>query len=272
MDPTNAVYNSQGQQAVQAPSYEGEFLPDVTADPIGTNYFDTDWNLLYVLVRGSTPVDIITSPMVTVTFLMPAVTIDEFFGENLINNLALYLNIPAENIIIANAVSESRRRRKRASNTNEITVQISNPAPSSNATNATVMSAAELGNVSATLVNAVQLNTLGDALNVTILGADITEPLPEPNESSWEDLVVALDSGVSLEVSLQVPAEMEQTQGPFTGYEMSPITDTPKFHTLDIYVSKNIDFVPSFPLTSATNVYFILQKYSNKNNTKISIH
>ena len=44
---------------------------------------------------------------------MPAMTIDDFFGEQIINNLALFLDIPASKIKIANAVSETSKKRKK---------------------------------------------------------------------------------------------------------------------------------------------------------------
>ena len=44
---------------------------------------------------------------------MPSVTVDEFFGENIIQNIALFLGVQTKNILFANAVSETFRRRKR---------------------------------------------------------------------------------------------------------------------------------------------------------------
>ena len=44
---------------------------------------------------------------------MPAMTVDEFFGEQIVNNLATFLGIPASKIKIANAVSEAGKRKKR---------------------------------------------------------------------------------------------------------------------------------------------------------------
>ena len=111
--PLNAALNDQGQEVLDAPTVPDEYLPDVVNGAHGDNYFDNDWNLLYVMIRGPTPLEIRTSPMITLSFSMPAMTVDEFFGENIANNLALFLGIPAENIIVADAVAESRKRRKR---------------------------------------------------------------------------------------------------------------------------------------------------------------
>lgn len=237
MDPKNAVYNDQGQQTLAAPSYASQYRPDVENDPAGSNYFDNDWNLLYVLVRGSTPVDIITSPLITVTFGMPAMTVDEFFGENLVNNLALFLGIPSDNILVAEAVAESRKRRKRDTDVMEITIQISNPPGNTTNGTSTGLSTDQMGNVSTTLVNAVQLNVIGGVLNVTILTVDITEPLPEPGDETWDNLAEALDSGTDFQVTLQIPSELSVEQEATYGYEMSPVMATPAFHMFDTLVS-----------------------------------
>lgn len=50
-----------------------------------------------------------------------------------------------------------------------------------NGTNSTLdISTESLSNMSATLVNAVQLNVLGGVLNITLLSVDVTESVPEP--------------------------------------------------------------------------------------------
>ncbi len=113
-------------------------MPDVQADATGTNYFDSVYDMQYVIVRGPTVVEIKTSPLIVISFNIPAVTVDEFYGENLVNNLALFLGISADKIKVANAVSASGRRRKRSTNTVQYVVEISNPP--ANGTNTTVSS------------------------------------------------------------------------------------------------------------------------------------
>ena len=70
-------------------------------------------NTLHVLVRGPTAVNIVTSPLIVIGFDLPAMTVDDFYGANLIFNLATFLGIPASKIKVAKAVSEVRNRRKR---------------------------------------------------------------------------------------------------------------------------------------------------------------
>ena len=117
-----------------------------------------------------------------------------------------------------------------------VSVQIISSAPSSNSTNATVFSSEEMGNLSSSLVNAIQLGSLGDVLDVEILGVDVVEPLPAPGGEYWEYMVEALDSGVVLQVTLQIPTSLEVEESASHGYEMSPLTDTPKLYMIDTSV------------------------------------
>lgn len=92
-----------------------EFVPQMNAS-IGTNYFDQDYKMLKVLLRGSAPVEIRTSPVLVLAFNMPALTENEFFANNLVQNLAVFLKVPPKMIRITKVVREDggARRRKRS--------------------------------------------------------------------------------------------------------------------------------------------------------------
>ena len=126
IEPTNAYYED-GKQLRHPPQPNRSWLPDVASDPSGTNYFDREQSILYVLVRNSFPVlDIRTSPVVFLCFQFADMTLEEFYGINLVNNLALFLGIPPEKIKIARATRESGNRRKRQLETLNVDVEISN--------------------------------------------------------------------------------------------------------------------------------------------------
>ena len=57
----------------------------------GANFMDMANDILYVVVRGSDAIDIKTSALIVITFGFPAVTVDEFFGDNLVENLAKFV-------------------------------------------------------------------------------------------------------------------------------------------------------------------------------------
>lgn len=73
--------------------------------------------MLKVLVRGSKPVEIRTSPVLVIAFELPAMTEEEFFGASLVQNLATFLKVPADMIKITKIIREDggARRRKRSS-------------------------------------------------------------------------------------------------------------------------------------------------------------
>lgn len=104
---------------------------------VGSNYFDQDYKMLRVLLRGSTPVEIRTSPVLVLAFNMPAMPVDEFFGDNLIQNLATFLKVPPNMIRVTKVVREDggARRRKRATGMT-VEVEIKKP-PVQQTTNTT---------------------------------------------------------------------------------------------------------------------------------------
>ena len=88
-------------------------IPDPTSNAVtGSNFYDRKEQMIHVLVRGSDHLDIKTNKLVIVTFGVPTMTIDEFFGPKIVANLAAFLDIPPERIKIANAVSASGRKKR----------------------------------------------------------------------------------------------------------------------------------------------------------------
>ena len=70
---------------------------------------------------GEGIVDIIIKEVVMVSLTLPPMTIDDFFGENIISNLAAFLDVPASKIRIVNVVRETSSRKR---NTDTTTIQI----------------------------------------------------------------------------------------------------------------------------------------------------
>lgn len=83
---------------------------------MGTNYFDQDYKMLKVVLRGSQPVEIRTAPVLVIAFGFPAMTDEEFYGNSLVQNLAVFLKIPPNMIRISKIIRENggARRRKRS--------------------------------------------------------------------------------------------------------------------------------------------------------------
>ena len=184
MLPENGARNPSGRVILSAPSSPSQYVPDVGNASTGVNYYERDTGLLHIVVRGPGPVDITTAPLIVVSFSMPAMTEAEFFGKNIVNNLALFLNIPPEKILIASSVRQARRRRR--ASTMVVSVEIGNSpgVPSAND-----LSLQSLQQLSSTIVTAYQMQTLGGVMNVTILSMDLTQPPPAPGSVEWTAMV-----------------------------------------------------------------------------------
>ena len=68
IEPTNAYkVGSELKFKAKDRTNPTKFVPSVNADP-GTNWFDIDTNLIYIVVKGTEPIDIRTTPVVQVVF------------------------------------------------------------------------------------------------------------------------------------------------------------------------------------------------------------
>ena len=72
--------------------------------------------------------EVITQEVIIVSFGLPAMTVEDFYGANIIENLAAFLNIPLTKVRVVNVVSENggSRRRKRNSGGTTVEVEIGN--------------------------------------------------------------------------------------------------------------------------------------------------
>ena len=133
MTPNNADFSS-GEFTWKAkdPSLPADqYNPSVSSGIYGENYFDRDTQTLWMLIKGPVPIEIRTTAVIMVTFGVPAVSVDDFYEENLVRNLAGLLNIDESQIRIVDVVSEAsgRRRRRAVEGETEVVVEIG-PQPS----------------------------------------------------------------------------------------------------------------------------------------------
>ncbi len=77
-------------------------------------------------MKGSTPIEIRTPPVVQIS-LNVAVTVEEYFINNLISNLAFTLNIDISRIRVVNIISEDSARRRRSVSDNTVTIEFGDP-------------------------------------------------------------------------------------------------------------------------------------------------
>ncbi|KAK4475484.1 hypothetical protein MN116_000801, partial [Schistosoma mekongi] len=188
----NAIINNLGQTVLQSPKTPGEFMPDVMTDPVGTNYFNESLQMLYLIIKGDAIITVKLSQLVKVAFGLPAMSIEQFYGSDVVSNLANFLGIPAKNIRIVKVVSESStnagRRRRRSISGIFVELEISSP-PVENLTNTiepnitSGMTHAEM--ISSKVIDSVQTRLFEQVINATVVGITIKEPTPLPGSILW---------------------------------------------------------------------------------------
>ena len=234
--PENAGLDSQGRQILNQPTTPGQYMPNVAVDQSGVNYFDRATNMLHIVVRGKEPIDIIQTPVVVVTFRLPAMTDEEFFGEQIVRNLALFLDIPPEKIRIAKVVRANGRRKRAASM--EVEIEITNqPTTDLDSVPSDDLTADQLQEATSMIVTGTQTDILSAAVfnNTPILGMELIEPVPSPGSDAWNTLVSSDETTAS--ITIQIPTTMILARDAVPVHEGAPFSTQPKIQMLDASVS-----------------------------------
>ncbi|XP_035665204.1 fibrocystin-L-like [Branchiostoma floridae] len=217
-----------------APGGNGAVLPGnykpTHQDDAGANFMDIEKQTLYFLLKGTTVIDIKTSDVITVAFGLPPVTLDDFFGENLVQNLCGFLNIPTNKVRRMNVVSEAGKRRRRAAG--GVTVELQIGDPPSQTVDGTVqdsLSYDQLKALEATLIDALQSGALSSILGVNVTSASINGPVPPVGSEEWSQLTVepAVAETYTTPSSLRMAAEPEPL------HEGAGFSVQPKIQALD---------------------------------------
>uniref|UniRef100_A0A3Q3JRM8 Polycystic kidney and hepatic disease 1 (autosomal recessive)-like 1 n=1 Tax=Monopterus albus TaxID=43700 RepID=A0A3Q3JRM8_MONAL len=178
--PTNAEWNTdKTDYTLKKPSYTGQYVPQLNST-LGTNYFDRDYKMLKVVLAGSQPAEIRTAPVLFISFGLPAMTEEQFFGENLIQNLALFLNIPPNMMRISKIVRADggAQRRKRSTG---LTVEVEIKKPPQDFT--------LLKNIANNLGQAAVSGNLSQSLGFNISSIGIIPPPPPSSDPSWNEVI-----------------------------------------------------------------------------------
>ncbi|XP_022282369.2 fibrocystin-L isoform X3 [Canis lupus familiaris] len=185
--PRNTVWNPQQKHCeLNRHLYTEQFLPNLNSTVLGENYFDRIYQMLYLLVKGTTPVEIHTTAVIFVSFQLPAVTEDDFYiSHNLVRNLALFLKIPSDKIRVSKIIQGESLRRKRSMGLT-VELEIGDPPPQfiSNDT-AGQMQLSELQKIASSLGQAVILGRTSSIIGFNISSMSITSPIPSTSDSAW---------------------------------------------------------------------------------------
>ena len=241
---------------------DDQFIPTIN-DQAGANFYERSVKRLYFILRGNTPITIRTAPVIQLSLNLPPITVNEFFEDNLVFNLATVLGIDESRIRIVNVISEASSSKRQVVGTS-VDIEIGNPPPISNATvsdNDTVtnqtttdptvnLDFAELGNLTTMVAEVIQTGQLSNILNVTIISADVQPPEPPPqdptggvratnitggpqpgennsNTSTYEERQDAQRPLEVIPVTLTIPTELQITSEPTGGIEGLSLTPLP---------------------------------------------
>ncbi|XP_038580507.1 PKHD1 like 1, tandem duplicate 1 [Micropterus salmoides] len=191
--PTNADWNAANTDyTLKEPIYTDQYVPQLNAT-VGTNYFDQDYKMLKIVLRGSTPVEIRTSPVLFISFNLPAMTEEEFFGDNLIRNLAAYLKVPPNMIRITKIIREGggARRRKRST---DLTVEVELKKPPVQQTTNSTNNEEDftlLKSIADNLGQAAVTGNLSQSIGFNVSSMGIIPPPPLTSDPSWNQEATA---------------------------------------------------------------------------------
>lgn len=218
---TNARIDSNNRYIMTMPK-GNEFEPQI-ANGTGTNFFDKDRGEITFIIQGPQVIDVISQETIIVSFGLPALTVTEFYGDNIVENLAAFLNIPLTKVRIMNVVSAASSGRKRRSITG-ITVEIEigdEPSSDINSTVSDSIDYTQLLELASELVNECQVGNISHTLNMT--GGCETVELPS-TDPSVGTIVYHTPS----------PDHMFFYTEPEPLYEGVPLKNQPKIRVADI--------------------------------------
>ena len=220
--PTNGILDTNLRYVdTRDPETKAKYVPTVSLNP-GANFYDRANLAMYFVVKGSAKIKIETTMVIQLRFDLASVTVDEFFEENIVSNIAFLLGIPESKIRVTNIVGIPRitRRQIETLATNvTLEIEIGDPPQNTtyippsdtytyvppatnqtdtannttvptapNATNATNLGYNQLLNISNAIVGAAQSGELEAAIDANIDTVTVANPLPAPVMANYTGL------------------------------------------------------------------------------------
>ncbi|CAK8682966.1 unnamed protein product [Clavelina lepadiformis] len=226
--PENYDYDVDNDKWIyKRPETDGQYRPAINSRIHGANFMDLKKDLLYVTLRGGEPIDIKTAPAVILAFGFPAISIDEFFGENLISNLAIYLGVPDDKIRIVDVVEETSSRKRRSTTGGTVTymIQFSDEISNSSVGGSDTLAAEVLNNKTDALLLDYQTGRLWELLNVTE-GSSLSTSVASTSNTSG-------DAGNETLVQHSIPTQLVVSSLPSSVEEYVVFDPQPMVSILD---------------------------------------
>ncbi|XP_026145815.1 PKHD1 like 1, tandem duplicate 1 isoform X2 [Carassius auratus] len=234
--PTNAQWNTdKTDYTLREPTYTGQYVPGFNSGH-GSNFFDPDYKMMNVLLRGSEPVQIRTSPVLFLAFNLPAMTEAEFFGENLVNNLAAFLKIPPNKIRITKIVREGTNARRRRSTGLTVEVEIREPPVQNSTSNSTEddHQFEVLKNIADDLGRAAVSGNLSQSIGFNVSSLGIIPPPPSSSDPSWNDVATQEVTREDQQVeTVKTVSSLVMVVQPVAGLAPGPLSVQPSIMAVD---------------------------------------
>ena len=176
--PTNAEKDSKGDILTKEPVPLRDYMPTYR-NKSGTNMFLKSESRIYLSVDGLSTYDLKIAPVLVVSFGLPPITPDEFFkSENVVNNFALLLGIPASKIRRVEIVRATQTARIISGKENIVKIIMEeNAVESLNDTQALNDTQTEFKKLNAKITNLFSSNQLQEkaqeTLNVTLTSVTV---------------------------------------------------------------------------------------------------
>ncbi|KAJ0054901.1 hypothetical protein NL108_007111 [Boleophthalmus pectinirostris] len=234
--PTNADWNDDKTDFdLKKPMTPGQYVPKMN-ESLGTNFFDQNNKMLKVLLRGSQPVEIRTSPVLVLSFELPAMTEAEFFGDNLVNNLAKFLKVPANMIRVTKIVRADGglRRRKRSSG---LTVEVEIKKPPVQETTNTTTEEDDfklLQDIADDLGQAAVSGNLSQSIGFNVSSMGMVPPPPSASDPDWNEVATVEETREETTVSyVSSVSELLLIEEPIAGVYVGPLSQQPSLKAVD---------------------------------------
>ncbi|GFS10808.1 polycystic kidney and hepatic disease-like 1 [Elysia marginata] len=170
VNPKNGYTDANGRFRLNLQNTNHQHMPEVADKINGENYLSRAESTLFWTQCGNSEVTVTRKDVIIVSFTLPAMTDEEFFGEQIVENLAGFLNVDPRKVRVVNIVSDtsSSGRRKRQLQQTTFYVEIADK-PGDTPT-------VDYDTVGKQICNQAQLSTFDDIINATVIYTAIQEP------------------------------------------------------------------------------------------------
>ncbi|OAF68248.1 hypothetical protein A3Q56_04012 [Intoshia linei] len=231
----------------------------------GDHIYDIVSKTLYITLESNIDYKIKIIPVVRFSFQLPDMTIDEFFGIDIIDNLRIFLGLDPSQVRIVNIISETAPlNRKRQVPWTGLSVQLEfgdNPGMQS-----PVIQYNKLKQISDQLGEAIQSNTISSVMNATVINMIIYDAIPYSSDPIYAEYITVSDANVGEfqpKAIISIPDSVVITQQPIN------IHENVYFEKPIVVCVYDVNKIPIMTLYSSSGLWQIKLTLLDENDTVI---